>query len=560
MAQQPFSVVAGASWGTDRFSVRGNFVRESATYLPLLGYFAGDRQGLFAETHYRVSPRIELYGSGSAYSNNLENNRQLPTFHSSGLNGGGSIILPWKFNTSASISTLHFTSQDPSQPNLGPSDNRQMNLTMSRPVKHHNLRISLIYMKLNYNYQLQMQRYTEFADDFTWKHLIIGGAMRVQNSSSVSESRNTIFYRGSIQANVRRISVYAYAETGNDLVNKSVFSTNAYGSTVAGISTPLAKGWNLQVEAFRNSLNTTLNAENVFLFPGQNLGLTQLPGFNQWSVYLRIGKHLQWGTELSATAGIEQYVAARVPLVGSLQGLVLEESLGGVQPAANVAILLDHYRTALTDGTGHYVFKDVPEGPHEVGVDMEQLPTTYQQGPQTTTRVFVEPRSLVRSDFTVTRLTSLTGQIMASGGVPVENVVIRLTNTNRYTTPNEDGTFAFYNLREGEYTVSIDEQSLPEDVLLTSPNNLSVLASSANTPATLEFVIKVKPEAEKPVRQILQEQIHVGGTAENPQGGDGAKPGSAAKKSYARASTVGSASKTGTTGTNASHGGLGQAQ
>jgi uncharacterized membrane protein YgcG len=88
--------------------------------------------------------------------------------------------------------------------------------------------------------------------------------------------------------------------------------------------------------------------------------------------------------------------------------------------------------------------------------------------------------------------------------------VIRLAGTNRYTTPYQDGSFTFYNLREGEYEVVFDEQTLPEGYLLASPARMRVLATNAKPPAESVFELKLKPVVEKPIREILQEQIHLG--------------------------------------------------
>jgi len=463
------------------------------------------------EGHYRPVKRVDIYASASAYSNNLEGNPDLPSFHSSAYTAGTSVVLPWKFNASASLSTMRLTERDPSQPGELASNNRQLSFNLSRPLRHHSLRFSLIDMKLNTNLSPMAQRFTELEDTFTWKRLVLGGAVRVQSSQS-TESRNTLFFRGSIQANFKRLSAYGNFEKGSDLVNRSIFSTNAYNSTVVGLSTPLIRGWNLQFEAFRNQLNTALNAENIFLFPNSGLGMnTQLAAFNQWSVYARVAKHFHWGKELPGGGDIEQYAAAHAPLVGSVQGLVMEQSLNGSRPAAGVPVSLTHFRAAVTDASGHYQFSAVPEGPYEVALDMEQLPTDYEPGPATMARVSVEPRAIARADFTVVRLTYLTGRIVAPAGTLLENAVIRLAGTNRYTTPYQDGSFAFYNLREGEYEVVFDEQTLPDGYLLASPARVRVLASSTNPPAAeIGFELKLKPPQEKPVREILQEQIHLG--------------------------------------------------
>jgi hypothetical protein len=521
-SQVPFSLLVGPSWETDKFSLKANYVRQSTTYLPLLGYFVGDRKGPYVEGHYRPVKRVGLYGSASEYSNNLEKNPQLPSFHSSQFAAGSSFLLPWKFNAGASLSFLDYTQRQPSRPAELASKNRQLNVNLNRPIKRHSLRLSLIDMKLNMNSLPQVQRFLEFEDIFTWKRLVIGGAVREQNSR-VTETRNTLFFRGSLQTHFKRVSAYGYFEKGNDLVNRSIFSTNAYSSTVAGVSAPLLQGWRLHLEALRNRLNTALNPENIFLFPNSGLGLTtQLAAFNQWSVFFRISKQFYWGKELPRGTSIEEYAREQAPLVGSVQGLIKEQSLAGERPATNVAVSLDGMRWVVSDASGHYQFDDVPEGFHQVGLDMDRLPTDYEPGPAAQGTVRVEPRAIARADFNVVRLTFLAGRIVAPAGVPVESVVIRLVGRDRYTTPYVDGSFYFYNLREGEYQVMIDDQTLPEGCLLWSPGSVRVVASSAAPAVPIIFELRPKPPEEKPVREIFHEEIRV-----DPGGrhGDGAHGG-----------------------------------
>jgi hypothetical protein len=357
---------------------------------------------------------LELYGSASAYSNNLEKNPEVPSFSSSGYSGGASLTLPWKISAGASLTSLRLTEVDPSQPGLPPSNNSQISLNVSRPLWRHNLRFSLIDMKLETNSQPQEQRFEEIEDTFTVKHLVLGGGVRLQSSQTSTEHVNSLFYRGSVQANIKRISIYGYLEKGNDLVNQSVFSTNSVSSTVLGMSAPLFKGWTLHFEAFQNKLLTSLNPENVFLFGNSDQGLnTQLANFNQRSIYFKISKSYSWGKPLTQGSTMEQYAAAHAPLVGSVQGFVMEAALAGAQPAPNVAIILDHGRTAVSDTTGHYVFTDVPEGLHQVELNMEELPADYAPGPTNAAHVSVVPRTIARTDFDVSRLANLAGKIVA---------------------------------------------------------------------------------------------------------------------------------------------------
>jgi hypothetical protein len=511
VGQEPVSLLLGPAWDSDKFSFRANYALQGTTYLPMLGTFVGDRKGPYVDGHYRPAKWIDLYGSFNAYSNNLEHNPQLPTYHSSGETSGASFILPWKFGANASLSTLRLTVHDPTLARPSISDNRQLNLNLTRPLRHHNLRLSYIDMNLNSNTAPQVQRFTELEDIFVWKRLVIGGAVREQNTRATVNT-NTLFFRGSLTANLKRVSAYGYIEKGNDLVNKSIFTTNAYSSSMVGLSTPLLRGWSLHLEAFRNKLLTDLNPENIFLFGNSGLGLnTQIAAFNQWNVFLRISKEIHWGKGLSAGRTIEQYTETRTPLVGTVWGLVLEQSLSGTRPARNVAVTLDHDRKALTDVSGHYIFASVPEGIHEVGLDMEQLPTDYEPGAAGQGRVSVEPRAIARLDFSVIRLTALFGKILAPPGAPLENIVIRLAGTKRYTTPYADGSFSFYNLREGDYEVTIDTQTLPEGFELASPPSEHASPRSSAAPPHVVFELKVKPQAAKPVREILEQHIQVGG-------------------------------------------------
>jgi Carboxypeptidase regulatory-like domain len=499
---KPLSFLAGPSWETDHFSFKANYTREGTTYLPLLGIFAGDRKGPYAEGHYRPFKWADLYGTASGYSNNLEGNPDVPTFHSKGYSAGTSLLLPWKFNVSGSLSSIRLTQHDPTLDKDQPSDNRQVNITLGRSLGRHSVRVSVIDLKMSTNNQLQRQRFLEAGDTFSWKWFVVGGSVRQQSSRS-SENRDTRFYRGSAQFNHKRFSVYSNVEIGNDLVNKSVFSTNAFNTTVVGMSAPLPGGWVLHGEAFRIKLNTALNPENVFLF-GNALNVnTQLAAFNQWSVYFTISKQFRWGKELPSGSSLSQYAAARVPLVGTVQGMVIEQSLEGPRAAASVSIRIDSSRSVLTDASGHYLLTEVPEGPHEIALNMEELPTDYEPGTQPKVQTVVFPRGMIRADFRVFRLTNLSGRVAGPAGVPIENVIVRLASTSRYTTPDQDGRFAFDNLREGEYEISVDEKTVPEGYVLASPASVRVGASSAHPPAPIVFEIKLKPIQEKPVREII---------------------------------------------------------
>jgi hypothetical protein len=375
----PF-LFAGPAWDTTRLSIRGNYTYETAAYLPAIGFFLGDRKGPFGEVRYRPADKVELYGSASRYESNLEHDPSLPTYESSGLSAGGSVGLPWKISASGQLSVVHFQIRSPDLDGPRTSDNRQVLVTLGRPFGRHNIRVSYRDLRLNSVGDIERQHSTEVEDIFRVRKLMLGAAVREQRLETSSEHRNSLFLRGSLQTNVGRFSAYAYVEAGKDLVNRTVFATSTVSTSVVGVAARLTKDWNFQVEAFRNSLVSDLNPESAFLLGNQGIGVSQtLSALNQWSVYFRLTRQIRWGGGLPPE-GLDRYTSEQIPLVGVVEGIVQERTLAGTHPAAEVPIRLDQSRTVVTAADGRYRFADVAEGPHKVGLALDELPSEYDPG------------------------------------------------------------------------------------------------------------------------------------------------------------------------------------
>jgi hypothetical protein len=316
------------------------------------------------------------------------------------------------------------------------------------------------------------------------------------------------------------VSAYGYLETGNDLLNRTLFATNSYRSTVVGISAPVTHGWSLQAELFRNQLNTSLNPENIFVMQSQGVPVSNtLSAFNQWSTYFRLAKHLHWGGDQPG-GNWEHYAAIHNPLVGVVEGVVAEQMMKGNRGVEGIPVSLDGGRITITQPDGRYRFSDVPEGVHRIDLDMQALPADFETGTAIEEHVRVEPRATVRADLNVVRLTSLTGKISAPPGMAVDNVVVRLSPSHRYTTPDDDGNFTFYNLREGDYEVAIDEETLPEGSVLRAAARASVavrLDAEANA-ALFEIGTRT---IEKPVRMMIDQKIDLHDIVKTPHGTGG---------------------------------------
>jgi hypothetical protein len=289
-------------------------------------------------------------------------------------------------------------------------------------------------------------------------------------------------------------------ETGNDLQNRTLLATNTVSTTVLGASSSLGKSWDFQAEAYRNNLLTELNPQSIFVLQGQGVFVPgTLAALNQWSIYFRASRRFQWG-KAGASADLAQYAAAQTSLKGSVEGFVMERLPAGNNPAEGVTVSIDQSRTAVTDADGHFRFPDVAEGRHEVTLALHELPAEFDAGKNTQSALLVRPSKLSRVDLDVVRLSFIEGTVTGPASVPTEGVIIRLLDTEQYTTPDADGKFYFYNLRAGNYTVVLDRKSLPESSVVDDSDHASVTVG-AGAPEVVRFTFQIH-KAEKRVRQI----------------------------------------------------------
>ena len=349
----------------------------------------------------------------------------------------------------------------------------------------------------------QRQRSTEVQDMVQIRHLSVGGAVRLLQGTG-TERRNSVYFRGSANLNLGRLTAYGNVEIGNDLANSSVFATNTYSTTVAGVGVRVLRGWNLQAEAFRNRLNMVLNPESIFVLQSGGVAVNgNLAALNQWSLYFRLTKQIRWGGGLPAEAmNLAGGGADAIPLVGTVEGVVTLNMLAGRSLAAGIPVSLDGHRTAMTAADGHYLFSEVAEGQHEVALSASELPAEYDAGPKGTTRLLVQPRRAARADFEVLPLGTIEGMVKGPEGAPLENILIRLLPGVRYTTAAQDGHFGFYNVREGDFTVTLDIKSLPENGKLTSEATLPAAVRIGSPLPSIEYSFVVT-STQKPIRKVL---------------------------------------------------------
>lgn len=495
-----FSGIASAEWEGGRWQARGNYVRQGAAYMPMTGYFLGDRKGPYGEFNYKLTQRVSAFVSGHLFETNVDRRPLEPTLRAVSSSGGLTAELPGKIYAMGNLSYIGFRSRANSAASPENSRNRLAMASALRGFRQFSVRAGWRQMDLWQSSGGKTSvRSLEGDGTLTRHRFSLGGGIRLDTTLG-AERRNSLFYRGSAQAYFNRFSAYASAEIGRDLFNESIFMANQVRTTVAGVSMRLAGGWSLSSDLMRFGLNTSTNPESAFLLANQGLPVqVLLADSNRWSLFFRLAKTLRWGAPLPRDPNA-QALSQLYPVMGSLEGLV-QDPTGGASPVAGIAVTLDDGRKETTDATGRYRFIDVPEGRHTVALELRELPAEYEPGPVSMMDVLVAPRRSSRADFQLTPLLSLPGKLTAADGIDLGDIVIRLSPGGRYTTPDADGTFCFYNVKPGRYRVTVDAASLPRDTRLTGAPSLDIdLASGQELPAVLFGIARV--EQEKRVREI----------------------------------------------------------
>ena len=506
VARSPLSYTLGPAWNTARFSLRANYTQQPSSYLPVLGYYMGDRKGPHVEGLLHLGP-FNLSGSWLQSRNNLEHNPAAPDFFNQQTSGGFNVRLPLDFSLSGSISKIDLESQSP---DLGIrfNKNRQYQMMLSRPLYGHNLHTTIQQLDTQLSGSKQRLRFMEIEDNVSWKRLNVGGAVRWQSTNADSR-KDSLFLRASLQVQLRKLNLYGYWEQGQDIANESLFATNLSSTSVVGLSWDSPRKTSLRFEAYRNHLTSEVNPESLFVLNSR--GITPegiLHRTNDWSIYARISQEFDWGP-MPAFDSYGQ-IRQEAPLLGTLAGYVKLITMAGARGASHVWVITNTGQSVSTDAEGYFQFLEVPQGTWKVGLDMDRLPADLNPSGQQELSAQVFPDQLTRVELVVIPLQIVEGLLEDAGGNPAsEGIVVRLLPQNQLTTTDSAGRFGFYNLPEGDYMVEIVENSLPEKASLVGSSSIPVTVRYGIPSEPLRFHLQTVLSSPKPVRTVVIDQQQI---------------------------------------------------
>jgi protocatechuate 3,4-dioxygenase beta subunit len=202
--------------------------------------------------------------------------------------------------------------------------------------------------------------------------------------------------------------------------------------------------------------NLSFVVDYGLLMPFQGVGVTQ--GERGFKVMLR-----------------KRWRAATPARGGEVSGRVIDQ-IG--QPLAQAGVSLNGYRT-MTDARGGYQFRHLPSGTYQLRLEEASLPADYRAA-DGVRQLTVNPKTRQEVDLRVTPLNAITGTVYCDldgdgrldVGEGVGKAVLHLDGF--VTASNDDGSFGFYNLEPGEYTIRLDAERLPAGLLPVSPPEVSL--------------------------------------------------------------------------------------
>ena len=501
----PISYIAGVDWRPGRLSLKANYGDLAPALLSIPANFFGDRRGPWVEARYRLFKTAEIYASGQQTRTNLTDIPGVPTVKAASASGGFNVPLLFKVSLGADFSFIKAEVKDTENAAANQVQrDSQGSVSLSRSFSRHNLQVTARQLNLRSTLFRQKQQSVEVNDSVHFSRFTGGGGVRLQQLHADRLS-NSVFVRGNLQAHIKKLNAYAQFEVGNDLANKNLFATNSLSTSLYGVTLTTLRGWTIQAEAFRTTLIQALNPENVLALQTIGSGLTtQLAGLNTWNFYLRASRRNRWGAGLPEEMGA--YSIAQALAFGSVEGLV--KITGQTKPGTvAVGIRLDGARVVKADVSGHYRFDQVDPGEHTVEIDIEQLGAEYSPSGKPE-KITVAARRSTRFDLEIIPTGgSIHGEI---SGLKVQEenshlntMVINLKPRDRFTIADTAGGFAFYNLPDGHYTVSLDPKTLPEFYFLASPGEVEIDVAVDGHAPPVKFVIE-KREPQLPTRRVLQ--------------------------------------------------------
>ncbi len=163
---------------------------------------------------------------------------------------------------------------------------------------------------------------------------------------------------------------------------------------------------------------------------------------------------------------------------GSITGTILAGDKAGT-PIGGVAVLLDGKTRITTDPQGGFGFGGLSAGEHTVAILPETFPANFGLAGDVKQSVTVSTGESTRVSFVGAPLGSISGTLtydasQDNAGKGVSNAYVVANPGDHAAISDDDGSYLIDNLPPGDYTLSVDPETLGEGLSVTSDAELKV--------------------------------------------------------------------------------------
>jgi hypothetical protein len=168
---------------------------------------------------------------------------------------------------------------------------------------------------------------------------------------------------------------------------------------------------------------------------------------------------------------------------------------GNPMPLSNVQLRVDGGTYAQTDNSGAYGFGGLSAGQHVVTVIPQSIPASADFAAEDLVRkVSVNDGRYTNLDFRAQLLGSIAGTIIFAkdmdkqSGLGVYNAYVVAEPGEHAAIDDEDGSFIIDNLAAGDYTISVDPETIPRG-LGTAPDTVTVHLAPGEHYSGIQFLV-----------------------------------------------------------------------
>ena len=242
---------------------------------------------------------------------------------------------------------------------------------------------------------------------------------------------------------------------------------------------------------------------------------TSLSG-NPWATRLmvRLVHTLPTGAAYTA-GGSGLFRSAPLRAVATVKGLVYADwNANGIQdagedPVAGVPLRIEAVGAAESSRNGEFLFKNVPDGLHDVGLDLGALPIDFDAPAIPRLQVALSGHDTRQVAFGLIPLGSIRGRVVrdlngngiADSTEPAIDDAVVVLDGGKRSERSKRGKYAFEAVQSGEHSVTLLAESLPDGALIAGEATQVATLGRGRTAIDVPFLVSLEKREE--IRKVF---------------------------------------------------------